>query len=341
MENYPKVSFVIPTLNAQKQLTLCLEAIRKQDYPKKKLELIISDGGSTDKTLSIAKKYKCKIISNPLKTAEAGKAVGLKIATGEYVALIDSDNILPNTNWLKLMVNPLTDQEIIGSEPIKFTYRKNAGFIERYSSLIGANDPYAFVSGVYDRQNYINNKWTGLKIEQKKYLKYIKITLKPNQTLPTIGANGTIFRTKFLQENIKDQDYLFDIDVLSQFINKNKKKIYFAKVKTGIIHTYCENSTAKFIRKQRRRIIDYFFYQPLRQYNWESSSTNNNIKFAVYTGLILPAIADSIKGYVKKPDIAWFFHPIACQITLWIYIISTLKNKLGLLKPINRNQWQQ
>ena len=169
---------------------------------------------------------------------------------------------------------------------------------------------------------------------------HIKIILKPKQTLPTIGANGTIFRTDFLKKNIK-QDYLFDIDILSQYINQHNKEIFFAKVKTGIIHTYCENSISKFIRKQKRRITDYFFYKPLRQYNWESNGINNNLKFISYSILIIPAVIDSLRGYKNKPDSAWFFHPIACQITLWIYIINTLKNKFGFLKPINRNQWQQ
>lgn len=340
MKIFPKVTFIIPTLNADKILTQCLDSIKKQTYPKNKIEIIISDGGSTDNTLFIAKKYNCKIVSNKLKTAEAGKAIGVKHSTGKYIGLVDSDNILPKKTWLKDMIDPLeTDNEIIGSEPIQFTYRKTAGFIERYSSLIGANDPYAFISGVYDRKNFINNKWTGLDIVQKNYKNYIKITLKPNQHLPTIGANGTIFRTNFLKENNK-QDYLFDIDILSQYINQHKKEIHFAKVKVGIIHTYCEKSVSKFIRKQKRRIIDYFFYKPLRQYNWESKN-NNNTKFIVYSALVIPAIIDSLKGYKNKPDVAWFFHPIACQITLYIYIINTLKNKLGLLKPVNRNQWQQ
>jgi hypothetical protein len=99
------------------------------------------------------------------------------------------------------------DDRLIGSEPIKFTYRSNSGFMERYSALIGANDPYAFITGVYDRQNYLNNKWTGLKIDQIDKDKYIVLTLKPKTIIPTIGANGTIFRTIFLQQNL-NSDYL-------------------------------------------------------------------------------------------------------------------------------------
>lgn len=336
-----QVSFIIPTLNAQSVLETCLKSIKKQSLSFKKYEIIIADGGSTDNTLKIAKKYKAKIVNNPLKTAEAGKAVGVKKAIGKYIALIDSDNILPTKNWLQKNIDILeTDQEIIGTEPLFFTYRPHAGFIERYSALTGVNDPYAFVTGIYDRQNYINFQWTGLKIDQIDNSQYLKIKLLPNTITPTIGANGTIFRSKFLKDNLKS-DYLFDIDIISNYLNHSHKSLYFAKVKQGIIHTFCESSIKKFIRKQNRRITDYFYYQNQRQYNWDQTNKFGTIKFILYTVLIFPMFIDTIRGYIHKPDSAWFFHPLACITTLYFYTINTIKNKLGLLKPLNRNLWRQ
>lgn len=335
------VSFIIPTLNAQSVLEKCLKSIKKQTINSNQYEIIISDGGSVDNTLKIAKKYHAKIYKNPLKTAEAGKAVGVSKAIGKYIALIDSDNILPNRKWLQTNINILEkDTQLIGTEPIKFTYRPHAGFIERYSALTGVNDPYAYISGIYDRQNYLNFKWTGLKIEQTDQKQYIKITLKPNTAIPTIGANGTIFRSDFLKNNL-DSDYLFDIDIIANYLNKNKKPIYFAKVKQGIIHTFCESSIKKFIRKQNRRVTDYFYYQNLRKFNWSQTNESAILKFVLYTILIIPVIFDTIRGFIHKPDFAWFFHPVACFITLYIYTINTLKNKFHLLKQLNRHQWQQ
>lgn len=335
------ISFIIPTLNAEKVLIKCLNSIKKQKYLKNKIEIIIADGGSTDNTLKIAKKYNSIIIKNSLKTAEAGKAVGIKAAQGKYIALIDSDNILPTKFWLKKMINPLEkDKRLIGSEPWKFTYRKNAGFIERYSALIGANDPYAFVLGIYDRKNYINNKWTGLKINQIDKKQYILIKLQPNTITPTIGANGTIFRTSFLKENLKS-DYLFDIDIISQVLHQTQKPLFFAKIKIGIIHTFCESSIKKFIRKQKRRLVDFYTYKNERQYNWDQTNKYGILKFLFYTLLTFPMFIDTIKGFLKKPDMAWLFHPLACYITLSIYSIIFIQKKLGILKSINRKNWKQ
>jgi len=334
-----KISFVIPTLNAQLQLNSCLKSIRNQNYPQNQIEIIIADGGSTDNTLNTAKKYNPTIIKNTLKTAEAGKAVGIKKATGDFVALIDSDNILPHPNWLNQMILPFQKQSIQISEPWSFTYRKNGGFIERYSSLIGANDPYAFVCGIYDRYSTLTNNWTSLNISQNNFKDFILVKLENNHIIPTIGANGTIYRRSFLKKLNIDK-YLFDIDLIQQYLNKNQY-LYIAKIKTDIIHTFCESSIRKFVRKQNRRLTDYFFYQHQRQFNWTRSNFICIPKFIVYTLTIFPCLYHSFKGYFKKPDMAWFFHPLACLLTLFSFGIVTIKKWLGLLKPVNRSSWKQ
>jgi len=328
----PTVSFIIPTLNSSQVLKECLKSIKKQTFTN--YEILIIDGGSIDQTLQIARNYKCNIYKNPLITAEAAKAIGVQRAKGEFIALIDSDNILPTKNWLNRMLEPFKDPQIIGSEPISFTYRRHASFTERYSALLGANDPFAFFNGNYDRQSYLSGKWTALNLETIDNPQYLKINIDNNRNIPTIGANGTIFKRKFLLNFFKG-DYLFDIDILAMA----PKPLYFAKVKTGIIHTFCESSLLKFIRKQRRRLTDYYTYKKFRQYEWTTSS--KTIAFTFYSLLIIPALIDSIRAYLKKPDIVWFFHPLACFLTWWIYFIVTLKYKLHLLKAIDRIKWRQ
>lgn len=334
-----KISFIIPTLNAQLQLDSCLLSIKTQDYPQNQIEIIISDGGSTDNTLEIAKRYNATIVKNPLKTAEAGKAIGIKKASGKYIALIDSDNIIPNPKWLKEMLLPFKNDSIQLSEPWSFTYRKNGGFIERYSSLLGANDPYAFVCGIYDRYSTLTGTWTSLNIYQKDFKKYILIKLSRKYPFPTIGANGTIYRKSFLKSVIIG-NFLFDIDLVHKYLDRHQY-LYIAKVKIGIIHTFCESSIKKFIRKQNRRLVDYYGYKKIRKYNWSSINNFCIPKFIFYTLLIFPSFIDSIKGFIKKPDLAWFFHPLACFLSLFVYGLVTIKYKLKLLKPIDRYLWKQ
>jgi glycosyltransferase involved in cell wall biosynthesis len=332
------VDIIIPTLNSALVLEKCLESLSIQTF--KHYQIFIIDGGSTDQTLTIAKKYNCTILKNSLKTAEAAKAIGIKHSTGKYIALIDSDNILPDRNWLKFMLKPLEENpEIVGSEPWEYTYRPNGGFIERYSSLTGVNDPYTLTTGNFDRRSVLNSKWTNLSLPIKDFPNYQIATLQYNHLLPTIGANGTIIR-RSLFKNFKVK-YLFDIDVLTQEINLSKTSLLFAKVKIGIIHSFCESSILKFYRKQFRRAADLYTFKNLRHYPLTKKNLKPTVKFTLYVILIIPMFYDTIKGIIKKPDSAWFFHPIACVITFYCYSLVTLKYRFGILRPLNRHSWSQ
>jgi len=338
--DYPKISILIPTLNAGSVLENCLRSIEIQDYPKDKVDIILGDGGSTDKTLEIGKRYGVRIVQNSLKTGESGKMVALKEAAGEFCALVDSDNILPTKNWLKEMINPLLNNpEAVGSEPWEYTWRKEDGFITRYCALIGMNDPMVYFFGNYDRLNLLTGKWTEVLHEEKDFGGYI-LARFDKRGIPTIGANGTVFRTKFLRDNVNG-DYLFDIDILSSFIQKNGS-VDFVKVKNGIIHTYCERDIGKFAKKQRRRIKDFLYHKSVgdRKYDWESSKSGGLIKFILSCVLIFPLVYQSFKGYAKKKDSAWFFHPLACWITLWEYGLGYIS---GFFKKeeVSREGWKQ
>ena len=139
-----------------------------QDYPREKIEVIIVDGGSKDRSLDVAKEFDVdRILHNPLRTGEAGKALGVKVARNEIIAFIDSDNILPTSNWFRVMVEPFNDPEIVGSEPLFYTYRKNDPLITRYCSLIGMNDPLCLFVGNYDRYCLLTDRWTELNVMQQ------------------------------------------------------------------------------------------------------------------------------------------------------------------------------
>jgi len=339
----PKVSIVIPTLNAISVLKECLECLDKQDYSKNKIELVIADGGSTDGTLELAKKYGAVIVENKLKTAEAGKAVGVKHAAGDFIALIDSDNFLPTKSWLTEMINPLMEkgnETVVGSEPWEYTWRKKDGFIDRYCALIGMNDPLVLFLGNYDRRNFLTNTWTEVEHEEMDRGKYLYITLT-SKGMPTIGANGTVFRSEYIKKALGNSDYLFDIDILAKTIKK-KGEVKFIKTKNSIIHAYCGTNILKFAKKQRRRVKDFLFHKHTkndREFDWNKNNTGL-IKFILSCVLLFPLIFQSLKGYIRKPDTAWFFHILACEITLWEYgwgtIMSIFKNE-----EISRENWKQ
>ena len=106
------------------------------------------------------------------------------------------------------MVKPFEDTAIKLSEPIKYTWRKEGGYIERYSALIGMNDPVCLFLGNYDRWNYLTQKWTEVKHIKEDKGGYLKISLDKNG-IPTVGANGTIFRSNFLKSMVVSGNTFF------------------------------------------------------------------------------------------------------------------------------------
>jgi glycosyltransferase involved in cell wall biosynthesis len=98
MDNPPRVSFCIPTLNNEDTIDRCLASIIDQDYPD--IEIIIIDGYSKDKTIDIAKKYTSHFYRD-VGTYGSGCQTGVEHSTGEIIALFDSDIVLPHRRWLR------------------------------------------------------------------------------------------------------------------------------------------------------------------------------------------------------------------------------------------------
>ena len=90
----PKISVITPSFNQGNFLEQCIKSVIGQNYHR--LEYIIVDGGSTDSSLKIIKKYSAHIssyMSEPDKGQSDAINKGLKMATGNIVAWLNSDDL--------------------------------------------------------------------------------------------------------------------------------------------------------------------------------------------------------------------------------------------------------
>jgi glycosyltransferase involved in cell wall biosynthesis len=332
------VSVVIPTLNAEKYLDECLTALLTQDYPRDRIEVVIIDGGSTDRTLDIAREHAVdKILPNPLRTGESGKAVGVQASSADLVLMIDSDNILVGSDWLHRMVEPFADPDVISSEALRWEYRRQDHYINRYQALTGINDPMSLFVGNYDRFSILTGRWTGFPIEEEQCVGWVKVTLDPGY-VPTMGANGYIVRRQAFTI-VPVGDYLFDIDFVYDLVAQGQRTI--ARVDVPIRHYFCD-SVRKFYWKTRRRTDDYFYFAAAgrRSYPWTASRRHGVVLFVASTVTVIPLLVQVARGYSRRPDPAWFFHLPACWITLTVYAVGTIR---GRVRPriLDRSDWRQ
>ena len=91
----PQVSVIVPVYNAEKYLAECIDSILAQTL--RDIEVILVDDGSTDTSPALCDAYvekdsRVKVIHKANGRAASARNAGLKIAQGEYMAFVDSDD---------------------------------------------------------------------------------------------------------------------------------------------------------------------------------------------------------------------------------------------------------
>ncbi len=110
-----QVSIIIPCLNSAKTIRRCLDSVLSQDYGK--FEVIVINGVSTDGTTAILKEYQKKFKNLRVKNNVLGKVsrarnIGLKLARGEYIQFVDSDDNFIRDNVLSTLVSTMEQQDV-------------------------------------------------------------------------------------------------------------------------------------------------------------------------------------------------------------------------------------
>jgi glycosyltransferase involved in cell wall biosynthesis len=307
------VSIIIPTLNEERNIKNCLNAIFFQNYPKNLLEVLILDGGSDDKTIEIAKKMGAKVIHNPGKTEEKGRMLGFNKAKGEIIGTIDADNVLPNDDkWLTKIIKPFDNKEISASDTTHMSYRPEDNIITRYFALVGGDDPIASYLGINDRYCYFTDKLIGTPHKEKDCGEYVEVTLDKDK-VPAAGSNAFFFRKKIFKEiNPKIYNHtIFAYEMVKRGYNK------ISKVKTSIIHVQ-PGDISTYFRKHRRRVKRRANGELNFEYNY-GLTKKDIMKSVLYISTIILPLRDTIRGFHKKPTLTWIFHPIATFGLLFIY----------------------
>ena len=111
----PSVTIVIPTFNEEAVITEKIENTLHLDYPHDRLQILVCDDASEDRTVEIVKSYAWAGVELSLATTRTGKVGGLnralQLATGEIFIIADAD-ILPNPDALRELVTNFADEAV-------------------------------------------------------------------------------------------------------------------------------------------------------------------------------------------------------------------------------------
>lgn len=116
--NY-EVAIVIPTLNEERFISRCLNSIIKQTYEFEKMDVMIIDGGSNDKTKDIVAEYQkshqnIRFIENKKKIQSVAFNIGLKKSTAPYIIRLDA-HAEYDSKYISLCIENLKQDEKRGN----------------------------------------------------------------------------------------------------------------------------------------------------------------------------------------------------------------------------------
>ena len=324
MKTLPRVSFIIPTLNASKLLPKCLAKIREQDYPKNKIEIIVVDGGSTDGTQQIANSFGAIILKNPKILHEPGKTLASKKAKGDILFYTDSDNILSHNNWLRLMVQPYIDNpSIMGFLPQTIPAPDSNG-LDRYLGYL-CTDPFTwFIYNEISSGRKFPKIYTPV-LRMKEYIVYKFPTKNP----PLFGlSQGVGTNRKFKRDQIGYSD-----DLLAG-IKLIKEEGLVAYVPNAGVYHYHVSGIINYIKKYRWRVRNNLKQEVKgmglvnRQVYFGKQRKLKMWLFIPYVFSLIFPIIDSIRLIKSFKDIVMLWHIPATLFLGFVIIFEGIRNKI-------------
>lgn len=317
---------VMPVYNSIRTIEACLRSIREQDY-QGEVEIVVADGGSSDGTIAVLKQFKCRIISEKTGNPEKAKAIALKESKGDLILLMASDNVIPSKDWLSKMVQVLeSEPKLVAVYPWRYTVRKSDTSLNRYYALMGANDPVAKFLGRADRQRWGSKHWwLAGEAEDKGEWWQVRFDTK---NMPTLGDNGVLVWREKLNKAKLDEEHFSHIDVFWDLISKGE--IWFGVVKNAIVHDTGESLKTSLKKRYRYMTRLYLDQLKFRRFVWVKDYRDwlKILGYCFYSITIVGPLLEALWGYVFKPDLAWFWHPVVSFSMVFAYGFAVIKKAL-------------
>ena len=316
-ENLPRISVIIPTLNVEAILDNCLAAIARQTYPREKIEIILADAHSTDRTREIGKKYGAVILDDNGKNMEEGKRLALRHATGEYIVFVDSDNEITHADYFALAVSALAvNPQALGVEGYYLPSPRMSSFCAYLTHRLHISDPICWLMSA-------NPQLVARTGETERW------RLPDGTCSYPLGANGFVYRRADLESVQADEK--FQDTHIALFLMKNGKREWLRMRGRGV-HHYFVQTWWEFVKKRRRATVHFLRVQAEMPVNWMKEKPPVPLWLAaVYCVTFFGPLWHTLRGLICDRDWRWGWHLLACPA-------SVLGNVWGVLTYKQRGQ---
>lgn len=344
MLHKPQISIVIATYNS-KYLVKVLESIRMQNIDQKNIEILLVDGGSTDATLKIGRKYHCRIIKNPRIEPVYAKYLGLVHSHGKYILYLDHDEVIENsssiTKKIEILLNYRYVKAVVGSG-----YKNPKGFSKINNYVNDYGDPFSYYVYKLSRKDNFFVETMNLKyrrVNENENCVIYKLNIK--KTLPPIELvqGGSMFDRDYIVNNYPGilKEYY---SVPHLFIYICERFPYIAIIKNDPLLHYSSENLMKYLKKIDWRIKNNIYHYDTmgragflgREKIQKEYSGYRKYLFIPYSLSVVLPLIDAIYLSLSRKDGAYLLHLPLCIYTSLSIIFHMGANIIGK-KPVLKN----
>ena len=283
-KNHPNVCIIVPCFNEEKTIIKTVQSLLNLDYPKDKLEILVVNDGSFDKTFQKAKtleKYRqVKIFHKKNGGKYTALNYGLSKTNAEFVGCLDADSFV-NSNALKLTMTQFKNPKIMAATAsVKIYQPKN---------IVQQIQKIEFIFGIFSR----------------------KILALLNSIIIAPGP-FTIFRKKIFDELglFRHGHNTEDLEIAFRLQSKNYQ---ITNTPNACVYTVSPSSFKKLYQQRKR------WYHGLIRNAWDYRYIFINKKYGDLGFFILPAIFLAILFFIIVSFWTMFqvSQEIVHRLTLW------------------------
>ncbi len=318
-------SVFIPTFNAEKWLDACLKSIFSQEYPADKIEVLVVDGGSSDKTESIARSYPATFLNNPKRSAHFAFGLFGERATGDLVVMFAADNELVGADWFATVNGCFEAQPELAALWGRQVSGEEDKPINKYFALI-QSEPLSFFTN--KNLEYYYSSGTPIRSGNKEGKLFRVLPERPL----VWGANGLVLRFAYVKPYFQSEGFIGDNDIFQSMIEANHNQVaYFPAL--NITHHHVM-SLQEWMGKLKRNYSNHFLsHRETRNMRWAFGKQffRRFLLWILYAGIPLFSGAHAIWLAFRDRTVYWLYHPLLNFIQLATY------TRLTLFTPAGRN----
>jgi glycosyltransferase involved in cell wall biosynthesis len=315
-----RVSFLLPALDAAHLLPRALDSIRRQRYPQVRVEIVVADGGSRDRTREVASEFGARVVANPNRLAEFGVKEAMLSSTGELAVVFAADNELVGTDWLDRVVTRFEDDDRLAAAFGRLVSGDDDPPLNKYVELI-QSDPLNW---------FLNRNLDGyLAAGARGSDGGVLFEIDPSRPL-VWGANGLMVRRQWAQPHWGRGGYVADVDAFHAMVQAGHNRVVYYP------QAYCYHHQVATLADMRRKWIrnsrmHLFARAGERELDWVAvrGFRLRMVLWLAYSLIPLVAMADALRRALTTRSRYWLYHPAASFLQTLTYAEALVRDPAG------------